>query len=175
MGWIFCNCSTWDAPWFVCIYWVITRYVGSGIKGVGSGIRRVRSGNTAPGSGITKAIGSGSAVFERTGIRLYHHSGTKLCHAFEIKNQKFGCKNGIGDEQKHLVMILVSLFMHQSIPAAPIPPPPPGNCGGFARIVSPGGRALAYPRATPGLLTHVVSDSNSKRRRFYWKRPVVCH
>ena len=32
--------------------------------------------------------------------------------------------------------------------------PPPGNCGAFARIVSPGGRALAYPRATPGLLTH---------------------
>ena len=63
--------------------------------------------------------------------------------------------------------------MHQSIPAAPIPPP--GNCGVFARIVSPGGRALAYPRATPGLLTHVVSDSKSKRRRFYRKRPVVCH
>ena len=54
-------------------------------------------------------------------------------------------------------------------------PPPPGNCGAFARIVSPGGRALAYPRATPGLLTHVVSDSKSKRRRFYRKRPVVCH
>ena len=32
--------------------------------------------------------------------------------------------------------------------------PPPGNCRAFARIVSPGGRALAYPRATPGLLTH---------------------
>ena len=34
------------------------------------------------------------------------------------------------------------------------PPPPPVNCGAFARIVSPGGGALAYPRATPGLLTH---------------------
>ena len=34
------------------------------------------------------------------------------------------------------------------------PPPPPGNCGAFARIVSPGGRALAYPRVTPRLLTH---------------------
>ena len=44
-------------------------------------------------------------------------------------------------------------LMHQSIPAAPIPPPP-GNCGAFACIVSPGGRALAYPRVTPGLLTH---------------------
>ena len=70
---------------------------------------------------------------------------------------------------------IVLQVMHQSIPAAPIPPPPPGNCGAFARIVSPGGRALAYPRATPGLLTHVVSDSKSKRRRFYRKRPVVCH
>ena len=43
--------------------------------------------------------------------------------------------------------------MHQSISAAPIPPAPPGNCGAFAHIVSPGGRALAKPRATPGLLT----------------------
>ena len=67
-----------------------------------------------------------------------------------------------------------AVIMHQSIPAAPIPPPP-GNCGAFARIVSPGGRALAYPRTTPGLLTHVVSDSKSKRRRFYRKRPVVSH
>ena len=39
----------------------------------------------------------------------------------------------------------------QSIPAAPIFL---GNGWAFARIVSPGGRALAYPRATPGLLTH---------------------
>ena len=42
--------------------------------------------------------------------------------------------------------------MHQSIPAAPTPPPP-GNWGAFTRIVSPGGRALANPRAIPGLLT----------------------
>ena len=34
--------------------------------------------------------------------------------------------------------------MHQSIPIAPCPPPPPlpGNCGAFARLVSPGGGAL---------------------------------
>ena len=42
-------------------------------------------------------------------------------------------------------------FVHQSIPAASISPPPPGNCGAFARIfVSPGG----WARASPGLLTH---------------------
>ena len=29
-----------------------------------------------------------------------------------------------------------------------------GNYGAFARMVSPGAWALAYPRATPGLLTH---------------------
>ena len=47
-------------------------------------------------------------------------------------------------------------------------PPPPGNRGAFAHIVSPGGGAfailsqpggwaLAYPRATSGHLTHVFS------------------
>ena len=48
--------------------------------------------------------------------------------------------------------------MHQSIP--PAPSPPPGNCGAFARLVSPGGgafanvvlpggRAFANPRPIP--------------------------
>ena len=69
--------------------------------------------------------------------------------------------------------------MHQSIPAAPIPPP--GNCGAFACLVSPGGRALenlarpggrafANPRAFD---THVVSDSKSKHGGFYRKGPAV--
>ena len=69
--------------------------------------------------------------------------------------------------------------MHQSIPAAPIPPP--GNCGAFACLVSPGGgalanlarpgdRAFAYPRAFD---THVVSDSKSKHEGFYRKGPAV--
>jgi len=37
------------------------------------------------------------------------------------------------------------LFMHQSIPAVPVPPTPspPGNCGAFAHVVSPGGGAFA--------------------------------
>ena len=43
--------------------------------------------------------------------------------------------------------------MHQSIPAAPSPPPPPfsGYFGAFARLVSPGGRAFADFAPTPGL------------------------
>ena len=35
----------------------------------------------------------------------------------------------------------------------PAPPPPPGYCGAFDRLVSPGGRALANPRAIPELFT----------------------
>ena len=55
------------------------------------------------------------------------------------------------------------MVMHQSIPPAPSPCPP-GYCGAFARLVSPGGgafanfalpggRAFANPRAIPELLT----------------------
>ena len=54
------------------------------------------------------------------------------------------------------------VLMHQSIP--PAPSSPPGNCGAFARLVSPGGgafanftlpggRAFANPRAISELLT----------------------
>ena len=68
--------------------------------------------------------------------------------------------------------------MHQSIPAAPIPP---GNCGAFACLVSPGGGALAnlarpggpafaYPRAFD---THGGSHSKSKHGGFYRKGPAV--
>jgi len=53
--------------------------------------------------------------------------------------------------------------------------PPPGNCGAFACLVSPGGgalanlarpgaRAFAYPRAFE---THGVSNSKSKHGGFY--------
>ena len=35
------------------------------------------------------------------------------------------------------------VLMHQSIPAAPSPPPPLGYCGAFARLVSPGDGAFA--------------------------------
>ena len=63
-------------------------------------------------------------------------------------------------------------FMHQSIPAVPIPPPPSGYCGAFARLVSsrrgafaifalPGGGAFANPGTNPELLTRThVSYQN---------------
>ena len=66
-------------------------------------------------------------------------------------------------------------LMHQSIPAAPTPPPPPGYCGAFARpvrpvgglfanFVLPGGRAFANPGAFPKLLTR----TRFPIRGFYW-------
>ena len=58
---------------------------GSGIKGVGSGI-------TAPGSGITShRIGISSFFRDQgSGCTIFVGSGTKICHAFGIKDQKFG-------------------------------------------------------------------------------------
>ena len=44
---------------------------------------------------------------------------------------------------------LMKRLMRQSIPNAPWPPPPPGDCGAFARLVSPGGGAFAN-LARPG-------------------------
>ena len=43
--------------------------------------------------------------------------------------------------------------MHQSIPVVPIPnpPPPPGNRGTFAHVVSPGGGAFAILSQPQGL------------------------
>ena len=41
--------------------------------------------------------------------------------------------------------------MHQSIPAVPIPPPPRGNRGVFAHVVSPGSGAFAILSQPRGL------------------------
>ena len=67
---------------------VIMRYVGSGIRRVGSGITGLASGITSRGIEI-------DSFFEGSGIRLYHFCwirGQNLCHAFVIKDQKFGYK-----------------------------------------------------------------------------------
>ena len=83
---------------------VITRYVGSGIKGVGSGIRRVGSEITALGSGITDH-GIGISSFFRdqgSGCAVFVGSGTKIGPAVGIKDQKFAYKNGISDEKTYL-------------------------------------------------------------------------
>ena len=65
--------------------------------------------------------------------------------------------------------------MHQSIPAVPIPPPPPHlltlpEVGHSQFYRGPGGWALAYPGATPGHLTHVFS----KDRKVYREGRGLC-
>ena len=76
--------------------------------------------------------------------------------------------------------------MHQSIPAAPNPPP--GYCGAFARLVSPGGgafanfalsggRAFANQEANPELLTRKRFPIREELLSgFYWKnKQIICH
>ena len=64
--------------------------------------------------------------------------------------------------------------MHQSIPAAPIPPP--RQLRGICTYCQSRGSGISLPKGYPRAFdTHVVSDSKSKRRRFYRKRLVVCH
>jgi len=72
--------------------------------------------------------------------------------------------------------------MHQSISAAPIPPPPPGQlwgictlCQSLGRGNSKFGMARGSGICLPGVLTHVVSDSKFKHGGFYRKGPAVRH
>ena len=57
-----------------------------------------------------------------------------------IKRERLGTR--LGDSHMKGAGMLVVLLMHQAIPAAPRAPPP-GCCGAFARLVSPGGQAFA--------------------------------
>ena len=66
-------------------------------------------------------------------------------------------------------------------------PPPPGNCGAFAPLVSPGGGAFANVGTArgPGICqppgqsrafdTHAVSYQNKTTRRIYWKKSRLAH
>ena len=58
---------------------------------------------------------------------------------------------------QYLATLTSHLVNNASVNSSGAHPPPPGNRGAFAYVVSPGGWALAYPRATPGHLTHVFS------------------
>ena len=58
---------------------------------------------TAPGSGITShTIRISSFLRDQgTDCTLFVGPGTSICHAFEIKDQKFGHSNGISDEKTY--------------------------------------------------------------------------
>ena len=64
------------------------------------------SGITAAGSGITShGIRISSFLRDQgSGCTIFVVSGARICHAFEIKDQEFGYKNGIRDTKNtHLV------------------------------------------------------------------------
>ena len=53
-------------------------------------------------------------------------------------------------------------FMHQSIPPVPSPPPP-GYCGAFSRLVSPGGGTFANV-ALPGGRAFAIPELLTRTR-----------
>ena len=55
-------------------------------------------------------------------------------------------------------------------------PPPPRQLWGICMHCQSRGSGISPPKGYPRAFDiHVVSDSKSKRRWFYRKRPVVCH
>ena len=71
---------------------VVTRNVRSGIKGWYQGSEEWDLGSQSQDQG-SQAMQSGSAVFFRdqgSGCAIFVGSGTKILHAFGIKDQKFG-------------------------------------------------------------------------------------
>ena len=71
--------------------------------------QRGASGITAPGSEITSHVIEISSFLtdQETGYTIFVGSGTKICHAFVIKDQKFGYNTGISDEKTYLVITLL--------------------------------------------------------------------
>ena len=58
---------------------------------------------------------------------------------------------------KYGVKVMLSQF--QLCPAAPPSPPPPGYCGAFARLASPGGGAFVLRRPGPGIFCYLRGHS----------------
>ena len=80
---------------------VVTRHVGSGIRRVESEITTLGSGIIDHGIGISSFVKD-----QRSGCTIFVGSGTKIGHAFGIKDHKFAYKNVISDEKTYLVTIL---------------------------------------------------------------------
>ena len=87
---------------------VVTRYVGSGIKGMGSGIRRVGSGITAIGSGITDhGIGISSVLGIRgQAVPYLWDQGRKLVTLLESRIRNLHTKMGSAMKKTYLVTTL---------------------------------------------------------------------
>ena len=88
---------------------VVTRYVGSGIKGVGSRIREGWDLDYSPGIREHRH-GIGISSFFRdqgSGFTIFMGSRTKIGHGFGIKDQEFAFKIGISNEKTYLVTTLI--------------------------------------------------------------------
>ena len=66
--------------------------------------------------------------------------------------EKTRASEAAGQQVKH--MAGVSDVMHPSIPAAPIPPPPPGQLQGICTHCQSWGSGISLPKGYPRLLTH---------------------
>ena len=98
---------------------------------------------------------------------LYIYTSQYLKENFTVRCIIFSLRTDIGKQ----TITFSSLLMHQSIPPAPSPFPPPGQLGAFARLVSPGGGSFANVHC-PGaghlptlgqsraFVTHAVSYQN---------------
>ena len=70
---------------------------------MGSGITALRPGITDHGIGISSFfLGGGAFGVQGSGCTISVGSGTKIGHAFGIKNQKIAYKKGISDEKTYL-------------------------------------------------------------------------
>ena len=101
---------------------------------------------------------------------------------------KWGCNHTITIPGMPVVLTIYSLLDNASVNSTCAQPPPPsGNCGAIARLVSPGGgafvnvalpggRAFANPRAIPKPLTRTRFPIRiSLQGRFYWKKSRLAH
>ena len=80
---------------------------GSEGRDSGSGIRDMGSGIRDQGSGTWDRVRGSFLKNQGSGCTIFVGSETKVCHAFKIKDQKFGYRNGVSDEKTYLVTTLL--------------------------------------------------------------------
>ena len=114
---------------------------------------------------------------------FYHQTITQSRLLFQSGNRQssqlriafcIACSRGkMHDNRSAFVFSKIS---YASVNSSCAHPPPPGQLRGICTHCQSRGLGISLPKGYPRAFdTHVVSDSKSKRRRFYRKRPVVCH
>ena len=117
----------------------------------------VLSRSAAEKLSVTESCSSGEICFRRFKAQATQIGVKTLKSAAYIRTYAYG--------------LCISQFQLR-----PPPPPPPGQLRGICTHCQSRGSGIRLPKGYPRAFdTLVVSDSKSKRRRFYRKRPVVCH